>query len=917
MEPWSAAPVPLPLRSVELDESTSAIWKPLAVVGLRRETREKLVGGKASKLAELLRAGLPVVPGWVLDAKVFQRVVDSDLPKGHDIASLIKLAGTEVGTDRAARARDRVLSLKLPKELEAAIEALWAAVAPTAPWGLSVRSSATCEDLRTSSLAGLATSVLAVRGADKFAEALRQVWASLYLPRTLLYLSRWNIRAVAMPVLVHRMVVTDAAGVMFTGPPPGLEGERWKKRERVIHATLGLGSPVVDGASAADAVRLDEHGAVIEEEIAEKAVRLVAGPIDVSAEVVPPERRDKPALSRATLNELSQVARELDLAGRDPLDVEFAVELVDGVPKLCILQARPVTGGLYPEGGSEDTVWSRANVGEALPGAATPLTWSVARRFADDGFRAAFEALGCKVPRGTTLVGNVYGRFYLNLTSFMRIAAQVPGLTPQAILSLSGGIDPTMIHVLERQVEGDRQTKLPSCARPLTLPKLAARQLGLEREVATFEADASRRIKNLREIELSILPDDALVQTLRGTSDLLRQSGELMLTCASASLAAHVALTALLARATKRNEGSDGDDRRASNLAQTLTGGISQLDSANPGIALLRVAAIARRDPEAKALIESGEAKSPKDLRPSATRAALLEFLETYGDRSIREAELATPRWREDPTSLMAMLAAALRAPPLDPDVAAPRVRRLLADRAMAKVEASLTRLEISAVRLCVGRTQHFTRLRERMRLWVTRTLGVIRSVALDVDRRLQRIDPSLGPGSVFFCEYEELLSALASGRAEIGHVVRLRRAEHLRDLLRPDPPAAFVGRPPPIALPPAAGTRLIGIGASSGVVEATARVLGPGREGLAELRAGEVLVARTTDVGLAPLFLVASGLVTELGGPLSHAAIVAREYGVPAVVNVEGATRRIKTGDRLRVDGDRGVVEKLGGESS
>jgi len=171
-----------------------------------------------------------------------------------------------------------------------------------------------------------------------------------------------------------------------------------------------------------------------------------------------------------------------------------------------------------------------------------------------------------------------------------------------------------------------------------------------------------------------------------------------------------------------------------------------------------------------------------------------------------------------------------------------------------------------------------------------------------------------LPEGSVFFCTYEELNGALARGRADIGHVLRLRRAEYVRDLARPDPPPSFIGRPPPVTLPPSDGPRLEGLPASSGVVEGIARVLGPGGEGIAALQAGEILVARTTDVGLSPLFLVAAGLVTELGGPLSHAAIVAREYGLPAVVNVEGATRSIRTGDRLRVDGDRGVIEKLQG---
>ena len=112
--------------------------------------------------------------------------------------------------------------------------------------------------------------------------------------------------------------------------------------------------------------------------------------------------------------------------------------------------------------------------------------------------------------------------------------------------------------------------------------------------------------------------------------------------------------------------------------------------------------------------------------------------------------------------------------------------------------------------------------------------------------------------------------------------------------------------------LPPASGDTLIGLPASGGVVEGRARVLEPGARGLDTVAPGEILVSRTTDVGLSPLFLVAAGVVTELGGPLSHAAVVAREFGVPSVVNVEGVTRAIRTGDRLRVDGDRGVVERL-----
>jgi pyruvate,water dikinase len=153
---------------------------------------------------------------------------------------------------------------------------------------------------------------------------------------------------------------------------------------------------------------------------------------------------------------------------------------------------------------------------------------------------------------------------------------------------------------------------------------------------------------------------------------------------------------------------------------------------------------------------------------------------------------------------------------------------------------------------------------------------------------------------------------ALRSSRTDLAPLVRARRAELARDVARPDPPATFTGAPPPIVLPPAGGDVMRGLPASSGVVEGTARVLtGPDKMG--ELVPGEILVVSTTDVGWTPLFPLAAAVVTELGGPLSHAAVVAREFGVPTVVNVEGVTRAIKSGERLRVDGDRGVVERLG----
>jgi pyruvate,water dikinase len=244
----------------------------------------------------------------------------------------------------------------------------------------------------------------------------------------------------------------------------------------------------------------------------------------------------------------------------------------------------------------------------------------------------------------------------------------------------------------------------------------------------------------------------------------------------------------------------------------------------------------------------------------------------------------------------------------------------------MARLLPRLNFVEQTLLRHLVTRAQRAARLRERMRSWVTRVLGMLREAALDADRRLLRGDPDLDADwnalaasgsdlanvrSAFFLTIDELVASLRAPLGDLAPLVRARRAEFARDLARPDPPATFVGAPPPVLLPPSGGTVLRGLPASPGIVEGRARVILREDE-MDALQPGEILVVHTTDVGWTPLFLVAAGVVSELGGPLSHAAVVAREFGVPSVVNVMGATRGIRPGDVLRVDGDRGTVERL-----
>ena len=858
-------------------------------------------GGKARGLAALARAGFPVpaayaMPGWVGDS-FFASVLDvPDRPRAL-------LRTPYVPEARLDAIVEQVCDSTLPQDVVGSVNEALLAMRTEGVTGFAVRSSATHEDQERASAAGMHSTLLNLNRDEEVLRAIKSCWSSLFRPRVLSYLRALGEETpVSIGVVIQAMVPAEVSGVLFTSNP--LTGD---SGEIVINASYGLGKLVVDGRVAPDTYRVDKAtGQLRDHVIGDKLLRLeLAGPGGLRDEPVSAEDRRRRALDDHQIAQLLDVANRIENHFGDARDVEWAI--AEG--QLYVLQARAI---VVPRGrGRRSTkrellqdrgriVWSNANVGEALPGVATPLTWSVLSRFSDLGFRKAFGAMGCSVPRDAELVGDFRGRIYLNLSEFCAILSQIPWIHPATLVRLGGGRYAAELD----EVIAQRSSTRFFLRLPRTAARYARENFRLQARVAEFERYFSEERIRLGSLDPRILEPSGLDRMLHDAEQLLEETGSIMLTAYANLLTAVLVLLGIL-RVLRLEE--------PSNLYRDLLSGLDDVDSAEPGLALWRIAQGARQEPEVmeRILRQPISKLSIEGLPEGVTRNALVRFVEEHGYRGIREAEIAAPRWGEDPTLVFAALRSDLSA---DVDL---EQRRRARNATRHLAEQKLERAVPLPLRPVVARllesVRAFTRMREHLRGYVIEVLGLFRQVALDASRRIEAREPEAGSDAAFFLTIDELRHVLHDENERVAMRIQRRRVEYERNRSLPDPPTTFVGLPPESTISTHASTHLRGHAASRGVAEGRARILrDPSEAG--NFEPGEVLVVPAADTGWAPLFLAAAGVVTELGGPLSHAAIILREYSVPAVVNVSNATLAIQDGAILRVDGDAGTVEILGG---
>jgi pyruvate,water dikinase len=857
-------------------------------------------GGKARNLAALARAGFPVpaayaMPGWVGDSFFSSILEIEDRPRAL-------LRTPHVPDVRLQSIAERVREATLPQDVVRSVSDALLAMTEEGATGFAVRSSAMHEDQEGASAAGMHSTVLNLMREDEVLDAIKVCWSSLFRPRVLSYLRALGEDIpVSVGVVIQAMVPSEVSGVLFTANP--LTGD---SGEVVINAAYGLGSSVVDGRVTPDTYRVDKAtGQLRDQIIGDKAHQTVLERSGGVREVaVAPAQRERPALSEQQLLHLSDLAMRVESHFGDARDVEWGI----AEQQVYVLQARPVVVPSTRNRRSSrrdrpwdrrKIVWSNANVGEALPGVATPFTWSVLSQFSDLGFRRAFGAMGCTVPRDAELVGDFRGRIYINLTELSSIMSQVPWIHPSTLVRLGGGQYASELD----EIVAERSSTGFFLRLPQTVSRYARENFRLQARIDDFETYFSDERLRIHGIDPRLLEPSGLDRMLGDVEHLLDETGSILLTAYANLLTSVLALIGLL-RAFAQDHGSG--------FYRELLSGLQNVDSARPGFVLWRIARTAREEPEVAEHIRVAELSelTVAGLPAGRTRDALRRFLEDYGYRGIREAEIAAPRWSEDPTLMFAALRSHLGST-TDIDGRDRELQRARQD-AEDKLRKSVPFPLRPSVTKLLEVVQRFTRMREHLRGHVVEVLGMFRRVALEASRRIEAREPEAGPDAAFFLTLTEVRRVLYDENERVAIRVQRRRLEYARNQALPEPPTTFVGFPPDDAGIASTSKRLRGLAASRGVAEGRVRILRDSSQA-ADFEPGEVLVVAAADTGWAPLFLAASGVVTELGGPLSHAAIILREYGVPAVVNVMNATGSLRDGDLVRLDGDAGTVEILG----
>jgi phosphohistidine swiveling domain-containing protein len=847
------------------------------------DNRRSLVGGKVFNLGKLITAGLPVPSGFCVTTTAFDLFLAS-CPRRTELSHLLaQCSGDEIGriAELSREIRSCLAEVHVPETVKDAVLSAWREAG--GEQSLAVRSSATVEDAAGMSFAGQFESILNVRGADALLAAIKTCWLSLFSERALVYLARQRVPAekVRMAVLVQEMVEASHAGVVFTADPLTGATDRF-----VVEYVSGLGEGLVQGTI--------QPGRVVVEK---RTGRVLASP-------------ENEVLSSATLENLCNLARQTEHLFGSPQDIEWAQR--DG--GVFLLQSRPITTKAPVKTWEDRQIWTNVNIGEVVPDVMTPITWSIMQSLLGV-VGSIFRLVGADVTRAP-LAGLVAGRLYSNANTSLAAVRPFSFLhkgLPDLARALGGDL-----------VEAYRQAPLTLSLEDLPdlgfrWPKYILSWPRILFDLITHlprRGDASMaRLKN-RTDELVRL-DLGAMSAPELTHFCIRLFREAFKDWDLLYFAAQMAVLPVFKKACR-----DWLGESDLTLGGRLFAALGGMPDAEAGLALWRLAVLAHADGDTEAAVSSE--KSWPEVR---SRLRLTEhgrkfltawdaFMTEHGHHCRGELELFNARWSETPDYILGLVRGYLRSmgqsDPLENQRRLAEERERLTVQCRARLKNPIKRWIFSH---SLRRAQELTVYREKLKSQVVRQFAFTRRVLLVLGQRLHEQGGLSCRDDIFFLEVSELEPVTTGGASfDWRERIESRRREYEKNL-KLNPPRIVNGRFDPNApawpVANADAKFLTGIPVSPGIVTGPARVI-LRADDYEQVLAGEILIAPFTDPAWSPYFITAAGLVVEQGGILSHGSIVAREYGLPAVTNVLSATRIIRTGDLVQVDGNRGRVSVL-----
>ncbi|WP_371776304.1 rifamycin-inactivating phosphotransferase [Streptomyces sp. NBC_01438] len=854
------------------------------------ETRTEAVGGKGAHLGALSRIeGIRVPEGFCVTTDAFRRIIAQapSLDARLDQLSRLDPDDREAVRTLSAEIRRTIEEIPVPDglatEITRALGRLGAGAA------CAVRSSATAEDLPTASFAGQQDTYLNVVGPAEVLRHVSRCWASLFTERAVIYRRRNGIdhRTVRMAVVVQRMVLPDASGILFTADP--VTGNR---KTATVDAGFGLGEALVSGLVNPDVFTV-RHGEVVARTIAVKQRAVHALPGGGTREVeIDPRQQERPALTDEQAVRLVDLGRRIEAHFGRPQDIEWCLADDD----FQIVQSRPITT-LFPipdAGDQEHHIYVSVGHQQMMTDPMKPLGYSMWQLTAMVAMHEAGGRLFVDVsqrlasPESRAALLDVMGKGDPLVRDALEAVLDRDGLLPPAPDAARGG----------PSAHGDA---VPDGPEPGIVPELIERSRGsvaaLERDIRTKSGPALfdfllEAFEEHRRVLGDPLNFRAIMAGMEATWWLNDQLLEWL-----------------------------GEKNAADTLTLSAPGNITS----EMGLALLDVADVVRPRPEVVAFLRDAEsvddavfldelAKVPGG--PEA-RDAIEGYLGRYGMRCAGEIDITRPRWSECPTTLAPAILDNVRN--FAPGAAAQRFEQGR-QKALHKEQDVLTRLRAlpdgdrksDGAKRMIDRVRAFIGYREYPKYGIVSRYFVYKRALMAEAERLVRAGVLAEKEDAFYLTFQELRDVVRSDEAD--HRLIGERKDAYRSYLALTPPRVLTSDGEAVSgayrrddVPDGA---LAGLPVSAGTVEGRARVVLDMAQ--ADLEAGDILVTAFTDPSWSTLFVGIAGLVTEVGGLMTHGAVIAREYGLPAVVGVAGATGLIRDGQRIRVHGTDGYVELL-----